>query len=128
MPVSYYAIFEMGAPIVDILGFVIIPVAYFTGNISPDIFLFYFLSFSIYNISISFVSICFEAYLFKAPFSKLMVAQLILFSVIECLGYRQICSVFRIMGMIRYKKARKVWGKIHRVKTAFHDQKAADNT
>jgi len=128
MPVSYYAIFEMGAPIVDILGFVIIPVAYFTCNISPDIFLFYFLSFSIYNISISFVSICFEAYLFKAPFSKLMVAQLILFSVIECIGYRQFCSVFRIMGMIRYKKARKVWGKIHRVKTAFHDQKAADNS
>ncbi|MBR0599645.1 glycosyltransferase family 2 protein [Sinanaerobacter chloroacetimidivorans] len=121
MPVSYYAIFELGAPIVDIFGFILIPIAYFTGYVSIDVFLFYFLCFSIYNISISFVSICFEAYLFKAPFTKAMVVQLVLFSILECLGYRQICSYFRILGMIRFNKARNTWGKIHRVKTEYHD-------
>lgn len=120
MPVSYYAIFELGAPIVDIFGFILIPIAYLTGYVSLDIFLFYFLCFSIYNISISIVSICFEAYLFKAPFSGPMVVQLIIFSVIECLGYRQICSLFRILGMLRYRKSRETWGKIHRVKTVYH--------
>lgn len=119
MPVTYYAVFELGAPIVDILGFILIPVAYLTGYVSIEVFLFYFLCFSIYNISISFVSICFEAYLFKAPFAALMVVELIVFSVIECLGYRQICSVFRILGMVNYKKARKRWGKIQRVKTQY---------
>lgn len=121
IPVSYYVLFEMGAPIVDLLGFILIPTSYIAGWISLEILLFYFLCFSFYNISISFVSICFEVYLFKAPFAGWMVVQLILFSVIECLGYRQICSVFRILGMIRYKKARRTWGKIHRVKTAYHD-------
>lgn len=119
MPVSYYAIFEMGAPIVDLFGFIMIPAAYFWGFVSLEIFLFYFLCFSVYNISISIVSICFEAYLFRAPFSALMVAELILFSVIECFGYRQICSLFRILGMLRYKKARRTWGKIHRMKTEY---------
>ena len=119
MPVSYYVFFEFGAPVVDIFGYIFIPIAYFTGYVSIDVFLFYFLCFSVYNVSISFVSICFEAYLFKAPFSKIMVLELILFSMIECLGYRQICSFFRILGMIRYKKARKSWGKIHRVKAEF---------
>ena len=116
MPVTYYAVFELGAPIIDIFGFIMIPIAYLTGYVSIDVFLFYFLSFSIYNISISFVSISFEVYLFKAPFSRWMVVLLVLFSVLECLGYRQICSLFRILGMVRYKKARKSWGKIHRVK------------
>jgi len=119
MPVSYYAIFELGAPIVDLFGFIIIPAAYFTGHVSLEIFLFYFICFSIYNISISIVSICFEAYLFRAPFTAMMVFELIVFSVIECLGYRQLCSLFRILGMIRYKKARRTWGKIHRVKTEY---------
>lgn len=116
IPMSYYAVFELAVPIIDIFGFVLIPIAYFTGSISLEVLLFYFLCFSIYNISISLVSICFEAYLFKAPFAKLTVAQLVLFSVIECLGYRQICSVFRILGMVKYKKARKSWGKIQRIK------------
>ncbi len=119
MPVSYYAIFEMGAPIVDLLGFIIIPAAYFTGHVSIEILVFYFLCFSIYNISISIVSICFEAYLFRAPFSPLMVLELILFSLIECLGYRQLCSLFRIQGMMRYKRARHIWGKIHRIKIEY---------
>ena len=116
MPVSYYVFFEMGAPIVDILGFIIIPLAFLTGHASLEFFLFYFLCFAIYNVSISFVSICFEAYLFKAPFQTKTVIQLIFFSIIESLGYRQICSFYRIAAMVRYRKARKTWGNIDRVR------------
>ena len=117
MPVSYYFFFELGAPIVDVFGFVLIPIAFFTGHASIEFFLFYFVCFAVYNVSISFVSICFEAYLFRAPFQFWTVIQLIFFSIIECIGYRQICSVFRILGMFRYRHARKSWGKIDRVIT-----------
>jgi len=116
MPVAYYAFFEMGAPIVDVFGFIMLPVAFLTGFATWEVFVFYFLCFAAYNVSISFVSICFEAYLFRAPFQALLVVQLIVFSIIECLGYRQICSLFRILAMLRFKKARKSWGKIDRVK------------
>jgi len=116
MPVSYYVFFEMGAPLVDIIGFILIPLAYFTGYMSLEVFLFYFLCFMTYNVSMSFVSICFESYLFRAPFHPLTIVQLIFYSVLESFGYRQLCSIFRIMAMIRFHKSKDNWGQIDRVK------------
>ncbi|PWX12203.1 glycosyltransferase family 2 protein, partial [Clostridium perfringens] len=41
--------------------------------------------------------------------------KLILFSFLEAFGYRQMCSIFRIVAIFKYRTKKNHWEKIERV-------------
>lgn len=112
----YFLIYELLSCILDIVGIGIIVLSYFTGLLSMN-FLFLFLIFYItYGVAISITSIILENYVFNHISSVWTILKLILLSIVECFGYRQICSWCRLTGIIGYRKRKHEWNKISRKK------------
>ncbi|MEF9951165.1 MAG: glycosyltransferase family 2 protein [Clostridium sp.] len=112
----YYVFFEFLAPIIELLGFVIVPISYFIGILNFDFMLLYFGLFMTYSFLISIASITYESYLFRSTISFKRAMFLFFISFIECFGYRQLCSIYRLSAFVGYKKNKLKWDKINRVK------------
>ncbi|WP_330676177.1 hypothetical protein, partial [Paraclostridium sordellii] len=61
-------------------------------------------------------SIILENYMFKYTIKPKNLIKLIIFSILESFGYRQLCSWYRITGFIGYRKRKYQWNKISRKK------------
>lgn len=112
----YFLVYELLSCILDIVGLVIIILSYFTGVLSIDFLITFFLVYCVYSIIISITSIALENYVFKHILSGWAILKLIFLSTIESFGYRQICSWFRLSGFIGYRKRKYEWNKISRKK------------
>ncbi|WP_195988536.1 glycosyltransferase [Clostridium sp. D53t1_180928_C8] len=112
----YFLIYELLSCILDIVGIVIVILSYFTGILSIDFLFVFFMFYIAYGVVISFTSIMLENYVFNHIPSRWTILKLILLSLIECFGYRQICSWCRLTGIIGYRKRKHEWNKISRRK------------
>ncbi|NLC43754.1 MAG: glycosyltransferase family 2 protein [Clostridiales bacterium] len=110
----YFLLFEFITPIFEILGLFTISISYLFSLIKLDFFLIYLLVYMGYSIICSTISILVEKYLFDRIIPSKLVLKLILFSVFECFGYRQLCSLYRIeaLGKLRSQQ----WGNMTRIK------------
>ncbi|KMT22217.1 glycosyltransferase family 2 protein [Clostridium cylindrosporum] len=111
----YYVFFELLAPIIELLGIVIIPLSYYIGLLNFDFMVLYLGIFILYSFIVSVASITFESYLFRNTISLKMGLVLIGISFLECFGFRQLCSLYRLSAFIGYKKNKLSWEKITRV-------------
>lgn len=110
----YFWIVEMLGPIVEILGYVFIPLSFFLGLLDLKYFILFLSSSILYGILLSLGAILLEEYTFNKYPSVKQLATLTLYGIIENFGYRQITTLFRLEGMIRYRKSKHTWGKIKR--------------
>ncbi|WP_024615670.1 glycosyltransferase family 2 protein [Clostridium sp. Ade.TY] len=111
----YYFIYEMLSCIIEILGLIVIILSYSIGIINWDFFKTFMFMYIIYSTIISISAIILERYMFKSLMSIKTTLVFILFSIIECFGYRQLCSLYRILGVISYKRKKFEWNKIQRI-------------
>jgi cellulose synthase/poly-beta-1,6-N-acetylglucosamine synthase-like glycosyltransferase len=110
----YFLIFELLAPILDILGLAAILSSYFLGLLNVEFFLVYLLVYMGYSMIITWVAILLDKYLFGNTLSAGNVVKLMFFSVLESFGFRQLMSLFRISAL--FGKKRKEWGEMVRIK------------
>lgn len=111
----YYFIYEMLSCMIEICGVVFIGIAYFTGFINLKFFIFFMFIYFFYSSLISISSIFLEEYFFNTNLRVKDKIKLILFSFLEVFGYRQVCSIFRIVAIFTYRKKKHQWGEIERV-------------
>nr|WP_300002573.1 glycosyltransferase [Tissierella sp.] len=109
----YFLFFEYITPLLEILGLVTITVSYILGVINMQFFLLYFLVYMGYNIIVSMISIVIERYMFSDTTNNKLTLKLILFSILESFGYRQMISLFRIGNIFKSKKSQE-WGEMKR--------------
>ncbi len=107
----YFLFFEYLTPFLEVIGLVTITLSFLLGIIDLNFFLFYLLVYMGFNILVSMISIIIERYMFSSTMTNKITFQLILFSILESFGYRQIISLFR-MGNI-FKKSHN-WGEMTR--------------
>lgn len=112
----YFVFFEYITPILEIFGLATIIISFIMKLINVKFFIAYLLFYIIYNIVASIVAILLETYIFGGVLSFGVILKLMLFSLIECLGFRQLCSIFRIGAFFGTKKNRNNWGNMKRVK------------
>ncbi|KXZ39230.1 Glycosyltransferase, catalytic subunit of cellulose synthase and poly-beta-1,6-N-acetylglucosamine synthase [Alkalithermobacter thermoalcaliphilus JW-YL-7 = DSM 7308] len=119
--VPYFWIFEMVGPVIEILGYVTIPAAYIFGLLNLKYFLLFFAASILYGIILSLGAILLEEYTFnKYPTLKQLI-KLSFYGIVENFGYRQLTTLYRIEGIIKFRKMKHSWGKIKRV--SFQNQK-----
>lgn len=111
----YYLLFEVISPIVEIVGLASIFLAFVMEVINIKFMILYLFLFIFYNVIVSWVSLTLNNFLFDQKVRKKMSAKLYLFSILECIGFRQLCSLYRISAFINYRKNRYQWGKITRI-------------
>lgn len=112
----YFVVYEMLSCIIDVFGLIIILISYSSGLLNLKFlvtFLFIYIS---YSVIISLTSIILENYIFKYIFNLSTFLKLMFFAMLESFGYRQLCSWYRIMGFIGYRKRKYQWNKISRKK------------
>ncbi len=113
---TYFFIYEMMSCVFDSLGIIIIVLAFFAGFLDMTFFLTFMLIYVFYNTGLSIMAIKFEEYMFRESLSLRARIKLILFSLIENFGYRQLISLYRFSALIGYRKHKHQWKKISRVK------------
>mgnify|MGYP000135049858 CR=1 FL=1 len=110
----YFFFFEMLGPIIEIFGYILIPVAYILGLLNKKYFLLFLAASILYGVLLSLGAILLEEYTFnKYPkFGQLL--KLSFYGILENFGYRQLTTLYRIDGLINYKRKRRSWGNIKR--------------
>lgn len=111
----YYLIFEVISPFIEIFGLISIGCAYFMGVMNLKFMLIYLFVFIFYNVIVSYVALTLNDFLFDYSTPRKTRLTLYLVSIIEGMGFRQLCSIYRLSAFINYKKNRYQWGKITRV-------------
>lgn len=109
----YFLFFEYITPFLEILGIVTIALSYLLGIININFFLLYLLVYMGYNIIVSMISIIIERYMFSETTNTKLTLKLILFSILESFGYRQMISLFRIGNIFKGKDNHR-WGEMNR--------------
>jgi Glycosyltransferases, probably involved in cell wall biogenesis len=110
----YFWIFEMLGPVIEVLGYIFIPLSYFFGLLNVKYFIMFLIASILYGIVLSIGAILLEEYTFNKYSTMTDLFKLTIYGILENFGYRQMTTLFRIEGIIRFKKFKDSWGKIKR--------------
>lgn len=114
LSVPYSWLFEIfGAPI-EVLGYFIIPLSLFLGELSLYYFFLYFILAVSLGIIISLGGLILEQKIHFGRMTAKQCRQLANYAFLENFGYRQCITLFRVEGMLKYRKLRRTWGIIKR--------------
>lgn len=114
LSVPYSWVFELlGAPI-ETLGYFIIPIALFLGQLNLEFFLLYLALATCLGIILSLGGLILEQKVRNSHITVHQCLQLTLYAILENFGYRQCITLFRTESMLRYRSLRKTWGRIQR--------------
>ena len=112
--VPYFWIFEMIGPVIEVLGYIIIPLSYVLGLLNTSYFILFSVASIFYGVILSLGAILLEQYTFGKYPSIKQLLKLSWYGIIENFGYRQMTTLFKIEAIIRFKKFRNSWGEIKR--------------
>ena len=114
----FMMLFEWFGPIFEVIGYVLMTIFFLTGLISGQAFVIFLFAVIGFGIMLSVSSLLLEEIsfnLYKKPTHLLW----LLFAILaENFGYRQLNSVWRLMGLLRWLTGRKnKWGEMKRMAT-----------
>jgi cellulose synthase/poly-beta-1,6-N-acetylglucosamine synthase-like glycosyltransferase len=101
-------------PLVAVLGYVIVPLGWAIGLLAHDYFLAYVAAVFSFGILMSVLSLILEQ-IFLAKIARARdLATLAAIAVVENLGYRQLCNLWRVWGWYQYLRKQEGWGPMQR--------------
>ena len=112
--VPYNWIFELFGAVIEVLGYFIIPFSLIMGELNIFFFVIYFLLATLLGIMLSIGSLILEQYTKKSAMTAKQYILISVYAILENFGYRQLITIFRVEGIIKYRKLRQTWGKIER--------------
>jgi cellulose synthase/poly-beta-1,6-N-acetylglucosamine synthase-like glycosyltransferase len=107
-------LFEMLGPFVEILGYVVVVAAWLLGLLSPEFFLLFLAVSILYGIFLSVAAVLLEELSFRRYPGWIDLCKLLVFGVVENLGYRQLLSLYKIQAFWHVLLQRKGWGRMER--------------
>ena len=107
----YFVFLEYITPFLEIIGIVTITISFLVGIINTQFFIMYLLIYMGYSMMVSMISIILDRYIFNTEGK--IIRKLLLFSILESFGYRQMISFFRIGNIF---KSNQEWGEMTRKK------------
>lgn len=110
----YFWFFELLGPVIELLGYIFIPIFYLVGMLNVRFFILFLIASILYGIILSTGAILLEEYTFSKYPKTGQLFKLTLYGILENFGYRQLTVLYRIEGMIIYKKNKNSWGTIQR--------------
>lgn len=110
----YFWSIEFLGCIVEFLGYIVIPLAYLFGLLAMTNFVLYLTIATLLGTMLSLGSILLEQSSFKKYTSFKDTIVLSLFSIIENFGFRQLIILYRMSGILNFRKSRHTWGSIQR--------------
>ena len=116
LALPYYFLFEMASPVIELLGYIMIPLAWFMGLLSLDGLVLFFVATVVFGIITSLGSLLVEEFTNTEYITVKEGLRLSFLSIMENLFYRQMTVFFRLMGILSYRKYKRAWGVMKRHK------------
>ena len=110
LAMPYFFLFELAAPVVELLGLIFVPLSYFLGILSFTFFITFFIAATLFGVILSVGALVIEEFTFNKYVKLSEFFRLCLYGVIENFSYRQMTVVFRILAIFNFKKYRTSWG------------------
>ena len=112
----YYFLFEMVSPVIELLGYILIPLACYFGFVSLDTLELFLIAAVGFGIITSMGSLLVEE-LTNSQYIKIHEVLLLNFlAIAENLFYRQMTVFFRLTGIFSFRKNKSAWGAMKREK------------
>ncbi|MDO4340366.1 MAG: glycosyltransferase [Eubacteriales bacterium] len=114
---TYYLLMECLGPVIEIVGAINILLAIWLEMIDYEFMITYFFLFIFFSAVVTMITFFSRMYITSSRATEVklsQVAMVIAFSFIECLGFRQLISIFRTSAFFNYRKNKNEWGKITR--------------
>ena len=110
----FYVIFEALGPVIELMGYILIPVLWFFGMLEPSFAIMFFILAILYNIMLSLLALVVDDLLFQRYERATDLGKMMISAFLEFIGYRQILTVRRTMAVFTAMFRRKHWGRIER--------------
>lgn len=114
LAMPYYLLIEMLSPVIEFIGYLLLPFFFIFGYINLEFFTLYLIVTILYGIVLSVGVILLEEYTFNKYPTVTQISKLILFSILSNFGYRQIITLFKLEGLLGFRKNKHTWGVIER--------------
>ncbi len=116
LALPYFAL-ELVAPMVEIFGFLWVPLAWTFGWLSSYYLVLYVILAFLLGILFSLWAVVLEEFTYRRYTSWRDLVRLLLYSLVEHLGYHQLLLWWRLEGIYDYLRGRRAWGE--QVRTGF---------
>jgi len=115
MAAPYFVLFELVGPVVAVFGYVLLPIAALLGLISIDILIAFVIVAFLFGILLSVAALALEEFSFRRHARHGEAGRLLLYAMVDNLGYRQMTEAFQLRGLIDVVRRRTGWGEMKRL-------------
>ncbi len=110
----YYWLFEVVGPVLEALGFLLVPLAFLLGIVNINFFIAFYVASMLFGMVLSVGALLLEEHTFKKYPTMRQLLKLMLFALLDNFGYRQLNTLFRLDGLLGYRKNKRSWGSLNR--------------
>ncbi len=110
----YFFLFEMIGPFVEIVGYCTVVLSFLLGILNLEFFLLFVGVAILYGIFLSIAAVLLEEISFRRYPGWLDLTKLLVFSILENFGYRQVNALFKVKAFWDVVRRRRSWGRMDR--------------
>ena len=110
-----YFVLELIAPVVEIAGFVCVPLAWKLGWLSVRYMILYLILAFFLGLQLSLWAVLIEEFTYRRYTSWGELSRLIRYALVEHVGYHQLTLAWRLQGLYEFLRGRREWGVQRRV-------------
>ena len=110
----YFVFFEMLAPVIEISGYIIIPVSYALGMVDFLFFTFFLTVAILTGVILSIGAVVLEELFYRRYPKTSDITRLLAAAFLENFGYRQLTLWWRLRGFWDYFSGKTAWGRMER--------------
>lgn len=118
----FYTLFEAIGPIIELLGYILIPVLIAFGRFDLSFALLFFALAILYNIMLSLLALIIDDLLFLRYDRPRDLAKMTMSAFLEFVGYRQILAARRTWAVFTTLFRRRQWGHVRRAPIGSHSE------
>jgi cellulose synthase/poly-beta-1,6-N-acetylglucosamine synthase-like glycosyltransferase len=107
-------LFEMLGPFVETVGYIVVLLSFMLGILNVEFFLLFVAVAILYGIFLSVAAVLLEEISFRRYPGWVDLSKLLVFSIIENFGYRQMLSMFKVKAFWDVIRRRRAWGAMER--------------
>src|SRR3954453_3345875 len=112
--VPYFFLFELLGPVIEVLGYLIIPLGVALGALAPWFLIAFTIMAILLGALLSVSALALEEFSCRRHPRNRDVLRMVQFAFIEAIGYRQIIGVVRVVGLWDVLRRRRSWGDMTR--------------
>jgi cellulose synthase/poly-beta-1,6-N-acetylglucosamine synthase-like glycosyltransferase len=110
MALPYFLFFELLGPMIELFGYVVIPLAVVFGLLDIGYLVAFLVVAVLLGMFLSLAAVALEEFSFRRYLRNRDVARMFSLAVVDNLGYRQLSSLWRALAFVDLARRKKAWG------------------